>query len=529
MMQDHVHEAATAGSQGGSSFLPHGFCYLWEPGLLWSHVVADMLIGLSYVAISLTLVWFVWRGRREFPFQWMFLSFGTFIVACGATHFMGVWNLWNPDYWASAGLKALTAAASVGTAILLPPMVPRALATIRAANLSEQRRLLAEQAEALRDSEERFRVTFEQAAVGMAHVALDGAWIRVNDRLCEITGYSRHELLERTFQEMTHPADLDTDVAQAERLRSGDIGSYSMEKRYIRRDGATVWVNLTVSLVRSATGEPHHYIAIVEDIDARHRAEQELRTAKARAEEANRSKDQFLAVMSHELRTPLNAVIGYSDLLSMGVKGELNGPQAESVHRITRSSRHLLGLIDQVLLFTRNSHEPPRPRAERVRIADLLEEATAVVEPFADEQGLELSIRDRSDGRAVLTDASMLRQILLNLLSNALKYTDAGVVSVEATLDGHWLVLDVADTGIGIEPEQLGRIFEPFFQADASLTRRRGGSGLGLSVVRQLVAAMDGTVKAESRPGRGSRFRVRVPVSAAPEEVPVPATRARPA
>ena len=132
----------------GGLFHPHGYCYLWMPSLVGTHVVADGLIGLSYVAISLTLVWLVWKAHRGLPFSWIFIAFGAFIVACGATHFMEIWTLWKPVFWLAADVKIITAGASVATALALPPLVPKVLGVIQAARLSEERRIDLERTQA---------------------------------------------------------------------------------------------------------------------------------------------------------------------------------------------------------------------------------------------------------------------------------------------------------------------------------------------------------------------------------------------
>ncbi len=185
---------------------------------------------------------------------------------------------------------------------------------------------------ALRESEERFRAIFAQAAVGIAHVASDGRWIRVNDKLCEIVGYSREELLQIRFQDITYPDDLDGDLDYVRRMWAAEIDTYSIEKRYIRKDASIVWANLTVSMAKQKDGRPKYFISVLEDISNRKNAENELMTyqnhledlvgertieleqAKEQADASNQAKTSFLARMTHELRTPLNTVIGFSDI-----------------------------------------------------------------------------------------------------------------------------------------------------------------------------------------------------------------------
>src|SRR5262249_1797466 len=164
--------------------------------------------------------------------------------------------------------------------------------------------------DALRQSEERFRGTFENAGVGIGHAEFEGRLLRLNEKLCSIVGYTREELLQKTFQDVTYPDDLAVSLDQVARLRRGEFPSYSLEKRYVRKDGSLVWVNVSVSLQRDAAGAPAYLIAIVQDISERKRLEDELRQAMEAAEAASRAKSGFLAHGSHEVRTPLDAILG---------------------------------------------------------------------------------------------------------------------------------------------------------------------------------------------------------------------------
>jgi PAS domain S-box-containing protein len=238
------------------------------------------------------------------------------------------------------------------------------------------------------------------------------------------------------------------------------------------------------------------------------------------AQEANRAKADFLAVVSHELRTPLNAIGGYADLLESEVMGELSEGQARYVERIKLGAGHLAQLIDEILTFARVEARREQLLFRSTDLGRVAAEAVATVEPQAREKGLDLVVERPDAGPELITDGDKVRQVLVNLLSNAVKYTDEGTVtlSLESTDDGG-AVMAVTDTGVGIEAENLDRVFEPFWQAEKPNTRRAGGTGLGLSVNQRLVTLLGGTLEVESEPGVGSTFTARLPASP-PKERP---------
>jgi signal transduction histidine kinase/CHASE3 domain sensor protein len=226
---------------------------------------------------------------------------------------------------------------------------------------------------------------------------------------------------------------------------------------------------------------------------------------------ASQAKSTFLATMSHELRTPLNAIIGYQSLLKEGISGSLNESQLAQLSRIRAGADHLLGLIDEILTYSRVEADKEIVRLEEAELRPIVEEAVTMVKPLADAKGLTLRV-DVPDTR-LKTDGGKLRQILLNLLSNAVKFTDRGEISLRARLNGEAAEFFVADTGIGIADENLQRIFDPFWQVEQSSTRRIGGTGLGLSVSRSLARLLGGEISAESKLGEGSTFTVTLPAN----------------
>lgn len=229
------------------------------------------------------------------------------------------------------------------------------------------------------------------------------------------------------------------------------------------------------------------------------------------AQAANRAKSNFLSVMSHELRTPLSAIIGYADLLEHGLDGPLNDGQKSKLARIRASSNHLLQLIEEVLAFADHGRGPGALRLVDTTAQQILEDVQAVAASLAEASGLELSMTAPPEALPMHTDARMVRQILLNLVTNGLKFTDRGRVTVAAEGADETVVFVVQDTGIGIDPDRLQEIFEPFWQAEDPMTRRIGGTGLGLSVARSFARQLGGDVNVRSSVGEGSTFTVRLP------------------
>ena len=234
--------------------------------------------------------------------------------------------------------------------------------------------------------------------------------------------------------------------------------------------------------------------------------------ARDEAQRANRAKNDFLAVMSHELRTPLNAIIGYGSMLRDGIPDPPTPNQRQQVERIGASAKHLLALIDEVLTLSRLELGRERITPTTIAVATLVEEAAAMMEPEARKKGLALSFAVPEERIAMVTDAGKLRQALVNLLGNAVKFTDAGGVRIRAHAEaaGEEVVFEVEDTGIGISAEHLPRVFDAFWQVDQAPTRRVGGTGLGLHVTRRLVRLLGGDVIARSTVGEGSCFTIRV-------------------
>jgi PAS domain S-box-containing protein len=331
----------------------------------------------------------------------------------------------------------------------------------------------------------------------------------------DLLGYAADEYIGRHIAEFHVDRDVIDDMLG--RLTRGET-LRGREARMRRKDGAVRHV-LVNSNVLWEDGKFVHTRCFTRDItplkeaaEERERLLERERAARAEAQAANRAKSEFLAVMSHELRTPLNAIAGYADLLEFGVHGPLTDAQHEAVVRIQRSQRHLLGLIDEVLNYARVESGTVRYSMGPVVLDEVLRTTDALILPQM--RAKEIAYQFVGCDRALLAhaDAERVQQILLNLLSNAAKFTErGGSVWVECEASGDRVAVRVCDTGVGIAPEKLGAVFEPFVQIDTRLTRAQDGVGLGLAISRDLARGMGGDLAVESTPGVGSTFTLTLP------------------
>lgn len=281
-----------------------------------------------------------------------------------------------------------------------------------------------------------------------------------------------------------------------------------------RAPGATPeesYLNFVYEPLRQEDGSVYGILVHGVDVTETVRSRKELERLYAEVQHASQAKSDFLAVVSHELRTPLTAVLGYADILDGGIGGPLTEQQRQHVGRIRDSGRHLLDLIEEILTYARAESGRDHPQARELALTSLLQDCASMLDQRALSRGLRLERRLPPGDPRIHTDPRMLRQIVINLLTNAVKFTEEGSVILSAQVDDDVVTVRVEDTGIGIPSDQLERIFEPFRQVDDVLTRATPGSGLGLAVVRKLSRLLGGDVTVESSPGEGSDFTVRIP------------------
>ena len=712
-------------------FMPHGYCYLWKPGLVWLHVVSDALIALAYFSIPITLIYFI-RKRRDLPFNWMFLCFGTFIMACGTTHAMEVWTLWHGTYWLSGAIKAVTAMASVPTAILLVHLVPRALALPspeamkleiaerkraqqalheakeelelkireRTAELSKaNEELVAENAqrkraekesvawkdelaaelmamsrlhefstrllskagllplleevlnaiialqnadfgnvqlynpetktleivahrgfqrnfldyfssvnepgaacgramqrrerviiedvladpdfephreiaalagfravqstplfsrsgeplgmisthfrqphrpsghdlrftdlyarlagelierqraeEALGASEERFRRYFELGLIGMAMTSPAKGILEVNDEVCGMLGYERSELLKKTWAEMTHQDDLASDVAQFNRVMAGEIDGYTLDKRWIRKDGRVIDTIMSAKCLRRADGSVDYFVGLVQDITERKRSEEALRAAQAQLAHMARvtTMGELTSSIAHEVNQPLAAVVTNGDacLRWLGNDPPNLDKARLSVAGIIKEGNRAGEIIQRVRALAKKTP----PQKTMLGVNEAIEEVIGLVGAELAKHQVLLLKELMSDLPTVFGDRVQLQQVILNLIANGIEAMEPVTdrprelsIGSRATEDGRVLI-SVSDCGTGIGPESVDHLFEAFF------TTKQEGMGLGLSISRTIVEGHGGRLSAIANKPYGATFQFTLPVAMA--------------
>ena len=351
-----------------------------------------------------------------------------------------------------------------------------------------------------------FEMLVQNSPVAIVVLDLEGSIVSLNPAFERLFGWAPDEAVGQKLDDLiTTPETLAEALAYTEAAVSGETLHAIGRRR--RKDGSFIHVELAAVGVDVAGGQAG-VLALYHDVS-------ELLEARSEAEEANRAKSQFLANMSHELRTPLNAIIGYSEMLAEEAAEVGQEAFIPDLQKVQSAGRHLLVLINDILDLSKVEAGKMELALDTFELRELIEDVAATVRPLLERNDNRLSISIRKDVGEVRTDLIKLRQILLNLLSNASKFTEGGEVTLDARLervDGEeWIEIAVEDSGIGMTEEQIGRIFEAFTQADVSTTQRFGGTGLGLVISRRFAQLMGGEILVKSVPGEGSTFTIRLP------------------
>ncbi|MFN6485235.1 MULTISPECIES: ATP-binding protein [unclassified Nostoc] len=546
------------------SFIPHGHCYLWQTNLVWLHILSDAFIALAYYSIPATLFYFV-RKRQDLPFDWIFLLFSGFIVACGTTHLMEIWTLWHPTYWLSGFLKAVTATISVITALELMPLVPQALAfpspalleqanqelqiqiaerlrveeelrkyqnhleemvavrtnEITKTNEQLQQEILQRQRilEILRQSEERYRYLTEAIPQLVWTTNANGECDYFNQNWCEYTGLTLEQSLGSGWLAALHPDDIQTaDEVWSNAVKNGI--TYNNEYRFKRAaDGSYRWQLARGLPLKDEQGFVVKWFGTCTDIHEQKQILEERahlleleQIAREKAETANRIKDEFLAVLSHELRTPLNAILGWSKLLQSRRLDQTK--TSEALATIERNATLQVQLIEDLLDISRILQGKLTLNITKINLRSTVLSAIETMDLAAEAKLIEVNTAFEPNVGQIMGDSTRLQQVVWNLLSNAIKFTPKGG-KVEVRLeeaDGYAQII-VSDTGKGISADFLPFVFDYFRQADSTSTRNFGGLGLGLAIVRNIIEMHGGIVKADSHgDGKGAIFTVSLPL-----------------
>ncbi|MBG16641.1 MAG: hypothetical protein CL853_09855 [Crocinitomicaceae bacterium] len=385
------------------------------------------------------------------------------------------------------------------------------LVHLRTKELEEEIIVKEEKERLLQLSEEYFRKTFEDALHGIAILNPNYQIEDVNQSFAKITGYKRDELFKKKFTDLIQKDFLAKDLKLLEELLNGGLPGFEHEEKYIHKSSKDIWILSSITLMKDGQGNVLNILLQIIDVTDKKKAEEEILQAKNLAEKLNASKTEFLANMSHEIRSPLNAIIGFSHV----VKNLIS--KNESVEKITNymdnielSSNNLASIINDILDLSKieaGKHELSEDwfsPEQVVKNAYNICKAQAVEKKLLYNYEISSSIPEKLYG-----DNTKLTQVLLNLIGNAIKFTDSGkIVVVKADMDNENLILSVIDQGIGIDEKNIEAIFNPFEQVDSSTTRTYGGTGLGLSITKSLVELMNGTIQVRSKVNQGSTFTV---------------------
>lgn len=382
--------------------------------------------------------------------------------------------------------------------------------------------------QALRESEQKYRNLVERANDGIV-IIQDGLIKYVNPSGVKLSGGVIEEMLDKPFTNYIHPDEIDKLVKGYKLRMSGENIKTIFETIFKRNDGSYIYAEVNAGLI-TYQGKPADMV-IIRDITERKQAQEalqrahheleikvaertaELAVAKERAEAADRLKSAFLAAMSHELRTPLNSIIGFTGIMLQGLVGPLNKEQTKQLGMVRDSSNHLLSLINDVLDISKIEAGQLDITIEVFDMRSAIDKVVNSVNPMAIKKGLRVATRVAPEVGQVKNDRRRVEQILINLLNNAVKFTQKGEVRLECKTDNGWLEISVVDSGIGIKAEDMQKLFVAFHQLETGLARRYEGTGLGLSICKKLVEMLGGKIWAESKGAlKGSRFTFTLPL-----------------
>jgi PAS domain S-box-containing protein len=497
-----------------AKFLPHWFCYVGDRRLVWTNVLSDFTIGLSYVIISATLVWLVRRAGRDLPYHRFFWAFGVFIVSCGVTHFMEVVTIWKPVYWISAAVKIVTALASAATSVVLLIAADDIVAFVRTAQEAASRR-----------GTERFRALVQAAPMAVIGMDLAGSVNAWNPAAERIFGWRAEEVVGKKITAL--PAENENEVSDICRRISGGEIVAGFETARITRTGRQIPVSISGAPIYDENGSLISLMLVAEDISERKRIELELqeRTKEQAQLESQMRQAQKMEVLgrlaggvAHDFNNMLMVLDGCSDLLDRALPPE--SPARLYLNQIQRTTEKAAAITKQLLAFSRKQILEMKPM-------DLHEALTSseFMLPRLLGSDIELSFHHEARRSWIVCDASQIEQVIANLAinsrdampkggrltiatTNAAGLPDAAAAAAPSAASVHdWVVLSVTDSGCGMDEKTRAQIFEPFFT-----TKPLGkGTGLGLATVYGIVKQSNGHIHVRTTPGQGTTFEIYFP------------------
>jgi PAS domain S-box-containing protein len=530
--------------------MPHGFCYLWKPEILWLHAISDGLITLSYYVIPVMLIYFV-RKRRDLPFDWMFVMFGIFIFGCGTTHLMEIWTLWHGTYRLSGLIKAITAGASLYTAAALFPLIPKALALpspaalrmeiaerkcaeqllqeatadlelrvkqrtvdLQKANDSliaeiEQRKQTEEQ---LRRSEGRFRLLVDTVQdYAIFSVDPHGAVTSWNAGAEHVYGYTAEQIVGAHFVRFYPQEDAPSDKAETALRNAAAEGRFEEEGFRARKDGLRFWANTVMTALRDSQGRLVGYSKITRDLTERRRAEEAVQAARAELAHASRVSvmGELTSSIAHEVSQPLTSIVMNANACKHALAAE--PPEIEEVRQAIDDISEAGTRAGQVISRVRPLVKRSPPENAALNINSLVEEVLTLVQGELKRREIASRIELSPQLATARGDRVQLQQVVLNLVMNAadamsLVADRARVLHIRSrNRDPRQVSVVFEDSGIGFKAEARDRLFRSFY------TTKPGGMGMGLSICKSIVEAHGGKLLATPNAGFGATFEFTLP------------------
>ncbi|HEX3403335.1 MAG TPA: PAS domain S-box protein [Acetobacteraceae bacterium] len=531
------------------NYIPHGVCLLWQPGLLWLHVLSDATIAIAYFTIPYALVYLISR-REDLAFRGIFLLSGAFILACGTTHVMGVVTLWYPAYWLDGSIKVVTAVASIGTAYVIWQAMPLALAlpstsqlekangqlafeigerqraenALREANADLEHRVAMRTAEleaeiaqrrrteeTLRASEERWRGMFEASAVGIALTDENRRFVAANEAFQNMLGYTDEELRSLGPVEVTHEDDRQATQAMIDHMMADRKAGYDVEKRYRRKDGSIMWVRVSTARPPGADSTLQGIPTIIEDITERKRAEDAMHDARDTLLRVARfsTMGELSASIAHEINQPLGAIVanGQACLRFLAGPNADIGEAREAVEEMVNDGRRASEVLRRIRTLVKNT----APERGPLDVNNAISEVLTITRQELQKHKVSVQTMLAPDLPIVHADRVQVQQVVLNLVMNgieAMREIDnrPRVLLLKSEMsDNQHIAVSIEDSGVGFDPTQVGRLFDAFF------TTKAEGMGMGLSICNSIVRAHGGRLSAAAGALSGAVFRFTLP------------------